>query len=236
MEARTDARLRLAELAVNLPRPRGFSPRRCSADYRRARQPNRLKLLPARCCVSSAPGRRSRTRSRKHSERVAIPTRHRWQRREGVPRADHGIDPGSLVAIAAATPSPPRISKTLRDMASRRSTLQKRCAIGVVQPAYQLAQSDQPIQILGESHASNHGAYQPRTIDLAQVVRDVCTWRRSEACRFESAPASDRTEVSREIRRAVGGLGTAWRGFCSGRECFERPFANAAGIPAARVD
>ena len=97
MEARTAARLRLAELATRLSGSRLFLAS-SSTTTRPARHPGRPRSSPPRCYASWAPGRRTRTVQPAAFPPMATPARDRRQCRAGLSGLDHAVDRDFLVA------------------------------------------------------------------------------------------------------------------------------------------
>jgi predicted acylesterase/phospholipase RssA len=179
MEARTDARLRLAELAVDL----GTSPlltRKLLADYLRreaTKQAQELTTALLRQLSTWPPESTKSTES--------IPKK--WESELAVGGDAEKVCRQSITdsILKRWTPLPelpelPELPKSLEDLARYGQAafdLGKACAISIVAPAYRLARSKGDFEFLAILTKAIHGAQHPppAPVDIAQVVRDVCT-------------------------------------------------------------
>lgn len=170
MEARTDARLRLAELAVDL-RPSPLLTTPLLADYLRreaTKQAQELTSALLRQLGTWPPESKTSTES--------IPKDWESQLDIGgnAEKVCRKVIRDSILEHWSPSPQPPKDLEDLARYGQAAFNLAKASAISIVEPAYQLAQSDQDFKSLAILTKAIHEAYRPAPIDLAQIIRDVC--------------------------------------------------------------
>ncbi len=180
MEARTDTKLRLAELAATLPPGSRLLTPALLTDYA-AREATRhaLPLTDAllRQLGTWPPASSS---GRPTAEAESIPTN--WEPELAIggdsERVCRRTITESIVSRWALPPGQelPQGNNDLARYGQPGYDLAKSCALAVVRAAYQLAQSDADMAALAELTNGIHAACPPPTpVDLGALVRAVCT-------------------------------------------------------------
>jgi patatin-related protein len=186
MEARTDARLRLAELAVNLRDSRLLT-EELLVDYKRreaTKQAQELTSALLRQLSTWPPEPNTSTES--------VPANWKSQLAIGgnAEKACRKTITEAILDDWSRSPEPPASLEALAGYGQAAFDIAKACAISIVAPAYQLARSADDFAFLGNLSKAIHEAYPPPApIDLAQIVRDVCTEDAIRGLSLETAAA-----------------------------------------------
>ncbi|OBK56966.1 hypothetical protein A5656_18280 [Mycobacterium gordonae] len=175
MEARTDTKLRLAELAAALPHSSRLLTPRLMADYA-AREATRLAQT-----LTDALLRQLGTWPPAPSD-LAESIPKNWEPELAVGGdSDRACRQRITTAIVSRWTLPndqtlPRGPADLARYGQPAHDLAKSCAIAVVLAAYQLARSDDDVAALAELTKGIHAAWPPPApVELGTLVREVCT-------------------------------------------------------------
>ncbi len=175
MEARTDTKLRLAELAAALPHSSRLLTPRLMADYA-AREATRLAQT-----LTDALLRQLGTWPPASSD-LAESIPKNWEPELAVGGdSDRACRQRISTAIMSRWTLPndqtlPRGPADLARYGQPAHDLAKSCAIAVVLAAYQLARSDDDVAALAELTKGIHAAWPPPApVELGMLVREVCT-------------------------------------------------------------
>ena len=174
MEARTDAKLRLAELATKLPEDTRLLTPKLLADYKKreaAKQAQALTSALLRQLSTWPPESGTSTES--------IPKN--WEHQLAIGGDTETVCRKAITDVILKSWSQPP-DRALPDgpvdlarYGEAAFDLAKGCAIGVVTAAYELAKNKDDFTALAELTKGISDAQEPATrIDLAQLVRDVC--------------------------------------------------------------
>jgi patatin-related protein len=216
MEARTDAKLRLAELAVklqvsNLSDKRLLTPS-LLADYKQREATKQAQEL------TSALLRQLATWPPESSgAKESIPETWRSQLAIGgdAETVCSNAITQSILGLWSQSQDPPKDLDDLARYGKAAFDLVKACAISIVGPAYRLARSKDDFEFLAILTAAIHGAQQPPPgpIDLAQIVRNVCIQDANRNLPLEKSAgniAADYLAVSTVRPEAWSRLGVAF--------------------------
>ena len=203
MEARTDAKLRLAELAVNLRDSRLLTPS-LLADYKQREATKQAQALTSALLrqLSTWPAESS-------TSTESVPDK--WK-----PQLSIGGD-AETVCRTTITESildhwtlSPEPAESLEDLARYGQAafdLGKGFALSIIQVAYQLARSKDDFAFLAILTKAIHQAYQaPAPADLAEIIRNVCTNEVVRRLSLENAAA----QIARDYLRKCAVPAEAW--------------------------
>jgi patatin-related protein len=188
MEARTDAKLRLAELATKLPENTRLLTPKLLADYKKreaAKQAQALTSALLRQLSTWPPESGTSTDS--------IPKN--WEHQLAIGGdAEKACREAMTEVILKSWSQPADLPDGPADLARYGEAafdLAKGCAIGVVTAAYELAEKEDNFTALAELTKGICDAHEPATrIDLAHLVRDVCKTASIRQGRIERAAAA----------------------------------------------
>jgi patatin-related protein len=229
MEARTDARLRLAELAVNL-RPSRLLTKELLADYKQreaAKQAQELTSALLRQLSTWPPEPNTSTAS--------VPANWKSQLAIGgnAEKACHKTITQAILDDWSRSPEPPASLEALAGYGQAAFDLAKACALSIVAPAYQLARSADDFEVLAILSKAIHEAYPPPApIDLAQIVRDVCTEDAIRGLSLENAAAQIAQDYLGESTAPAEAWDQLGRVFVDGSNTLQR-LAESGRDPAA---
>ena len=174
MEARTDTRLRLAELAATLPRRSRLLTTSLLEDYRTREATKQARALTAallRQLSTWPPAPNMSTES--------IPTA--WEEDllvgGGAENKCRGTITQSILSHwSLPSPALPQSAADLAQFDQAAYDLAKGSALAVARPAYQLAKSEDDMAALVRLTEAIHRAWEPaQPPDLGELVREVCT-------------------------------------------------------------
>jgi patatin-related protein len=210
MEARTDAKLRLAELAVklqgsNLSDKRLLTPP-LLADYKQREATKQAQELTSALLrqLATWPPESSGTKE-------SIPETWRSQLAIGG-NAETACRMTITELVLTRWSQPQDLPEGLDDLARYEKAafdLAKAFAISIIAPAYRLAQQSMAdFKTLGILSKDIHEAYPPPTvpIDLAQIVRDVCIVEANRQLPLENAAV----QIARDYLRESAVPAAAW--------------------------
>jgi patatin-related protein len=175
MEARTETRLRLAELAATLPPGTRLLTPSLLMDYRKREATKQAQTLTSALLrqLSTWPPESS-------SSTQSIPKK--WEPKLAIGGGAENACRGAIMeSILIRWPQPPNqlLPERPAELAQYDQPafdIAKGCALAVVRAAYQLAKPGDVIPALAELTDAIHKAWEPRTpSELGELVRDVCT-------------------------------------------------------------
>jgi patatin-related protein len=175
MDARTETRLRLAELASTLPQGTRLLTPNLLMDYRKREATKQTQMLTKALLrqLSTWPPESS-------SSTQSIPKK--WEPELAIGGgAENACRQAIMESILIRWPQPPNqpLPERPAELAHYDQPafeIAKGCALAVVQAAYQLAKPGDVIPALGELTDAIHQAWEPPApSDLGELVRDVCT-------------------------------------------------------------
>lgn len=211
MEARTDARLRLAELAVNLQNSRLLTPK-LLADYKQRESTKQAQELTSALLrqLATWPPESTATND-------CVPKKWESQLAIGgnAERACSRAIAQSILGLWSQSQDPPKDMDDLARYGKAAFDLVKACAISIVAPAYRLARSRDDFEFLATLTIAIHRAQHPppAPIDLAQLVRNVCIQDANRNLPLEKSAAeiaADYLAASTVRPEAWGRLGVAF--------------------------
>jgi patatin-related protein len=203
MEARTDARLRLAELAIKLPNSQLLSAE-LLADYKKREATKQAQEITSAVLrqLGTWPPESTTTNE-------SIPKN--WEAEliigGNAEKACRTAITKSILEHWLPSPQPPRHLQDLARYGRAAFDLAKACAISVVAPAYELARSPRDFESLAILSRGIHESYTPAPFDLAQIVRDVCIQDANRGLPLEYSAA----KIARNFLRVTAVPADAWR-------------------------